>query len=153
ELQNNIFVNGTLSGRGANWGGGSSPTTAPPTTAPPTTTPPATNGRDAFSTIEAESRDSQSGTTIVSSPAASGGAEIGSFGNADEARFDRISFSRTPGQVTFRYSSPRPTNQAFTLEFHAGAADGPVIAAPGLLGTGSLTSYKQISFNVSNLPA
>jgi hypothetical protein len=90
----------------------------------------------------------------VNSAAAGGGAEVGSFGSGDWVRFDRVNFAgRTPNQVTFRYSSARPTNQAFTLEFHAGSATGPVIAAPGLLGTGSLSSYKEITFNVSNLPA
>ncbi|MEV6303319.1 carbohydrate-binding protein [Actinoplanes sp. NPDC051861] len=134
ELQNSIFVNGTLSGRGTNWGGGTNPTTPPPSG----------NTRDAFATVEAESRDSQSGTQIS-------GTRLTSLNNGDWARFDRIAFSRTPNQVTFRYSSARPTNQAFTLEFHAGSATGPVIAAPGLLGTAS--TWKEITFNVSNLPA
>ncbi|MBM2615585.1 carbohydrate-binding protein [Actinoplanes sp. LDG1-06] len=70
------------------------------------------------------------------------------------ARYDRINFgSRTPNQVTFRYSSARPGSQAFTLEFRAGSATGPVVAAPGLLGTGSTGTFREIAFNVSNLPA
>ncbi|MEU4157829.1 carbohydrate-binding protein [Actinoplanes sp. NPDC026670] len=139
ELQNSVFVNGTLSGRGANWGGGTTPTTPP-------TTPPSGN-RDAFATIEAESRDGHSGTTVTS-------GRLSSLNNGDWARYDGVAFGgRTPGQVVFRYSSNRPTNQAFTLEFHAGSASGPVIAAPGLLGTGSVTSFREIAFNVSNLPA
>ncbi|GGK76361.1 carbohydrate-binding protein [Mangrovihabitans endophyticus] len=158
ELQNSVFVNGTLSGRGANWGGGvptsppTNPTTPPttppttsPTTAPPTTAPPGA-GRNAFATIEAESRDSQSGTRIA-------GNRLTSLTSGDWARYDRVDFGgRTPNQVVFRYSSARPTNQAFTLEFHAGSATGPVIAAPGLLGTGSVNTFTEIPFNVSNLP-
>ncbi|WP_328473277.1 carbohydrate-binding protein [Actinoplanes sp. NBC_00393] len=149
ELQNSIFVNGTLSGRGANWGGGTptNPPTTPPTTTPPTTTPPPSGNRNAYATIEAESRDSHSGTTVTA-------GRLSSLNNGDWARYDGVNFAgRTPNQVLFRYSSARPTNQAVTLEFRAGSATGPVIAAPGLLGTGSATNYKEIAFNVSNLPA
>ncbi|GAA2371840.1 carbohydrate-binding protein [Dactylosporangium salmoneum] len=160
ELQNSVFVNGTLSGRGANWGGGTVPPTSnPPTSNPPTSPTPSPTGgnpgnRNAFATIEAESYDSQSGTQKVSTSTASGGVEVGYFGNNDWLQYNGVNFGgRNPNMVTFRYSSGRPTNQAFTLEFHAGSATGPVIAAPGLLGTGDWRTYKEISFNVSNLPA
>ncbi|MCY1143749.1 carbohydrate-binding protein [Actinoplanes sp. Pm04-4] len=118
--------------------------TNPPTTPP--TTPPA-SGRDAFATIEAESRNAQSGTTVTA-------GRLSSLNNGDWARYDGLAFGgRTPNQVVFRYSSARPTTQAFTLEFRAGSAAGPVIAAPGLLGTGSVTAYKEIAFNLGRLPA
>ncbi|BCY13044.1 carbohydrate-binding protein [Actinoplanes sp. L3-i22] len=148
ELQNSIFVNGTLAGRGVDWGSGvpTNPTSSP-TPTPSTSTPPATGGRDAFATIEAEGPDSQSGTQVI------GGNRLGSLNTGDWARYDRITFGHTPNLVTFRYSSARATNQAFTLEFHAGSATGPVIAAPGVLGTGSTGTFKELAFNVGNLPA
>ncbi|WP_238008694.1 carbohydrate-binding protein [Dactylosporangium sp. AC04546] len=156
ELQNSSFVNGTLVGRGANWGGGTPPTSNPPTSNPPSSPPPTGGGgnRNAFATIEAESWNSQSGTQRVTTTTASGGAEVGYTNNGDWVRFDGVTFAgRTPNQVVFRYSSGRPTSQSFTLEFHAGSATGPVIAAPGLLGTGDWRTYREIAFNVSNLPA
>ncbi|MGI5175596.1 carbohydrate-binding protein [Dactylosporangium sp. CA-152071] len=156
ELQNSLFVNGTLTGRGANWGGGTGPTTQPPTSNPPTSSGPTGNpgNRNAFATIEAESYNSQSGIQKVTTSGASGGQEVGYTNNGDWIKLDGVDFGgRNPNQVVFRYSSARPTSQAFTLEFHAGSATGPVIAAPGILGTGSWTTYKEIAFNVSNLPA
>ncbi|MER7273185.1 carbohydrate-binding protein [Dactylosporangium sp. NPDC000244] len=155
ELQNSIFVNGTLAGRGANWGGGTTqPTTGGPTGGTTSTPPTNPGNRNAYATIEAESYNSQSGTQIVTTATASGGKEVGYTSNNDWMKYDGVNFGgRNPNMVTFRYSSGRPASQAFTLEFHAGSATGPVIAAPGLLGTGSWTTYKEISFNVSNLPA
>jgi beta-mannanase len=162
EVQNSQFVNGTLAGRGSNWGSGGS--TPPPTTPPPTPTPtPSTSptgggggggNRNPYARIEAESYDAQSGVSTVSQTGDSGGAAVGHTSNGDWVRYDNVAFAGTsPLQVTFSYSSGRATNQAFTVEFHAGSATGPVIAAPGVLGTGSWTTYQQLTYNISNFPA
>ncbi len=156
ELQNSQFVHGTLDGRGATWGGGSPTPTPTPTSggSTPTPTPTPTGGsRDPFTTIEAETFAAASGVQIVQNPAASGGAQVGYTNDGDWIRFDALGFSGRPvHQITFRYSSGRPTNQAVTLEFRADTPTGPLIAAPGLLGTGSWSAHQQTSYNISNLP-
>ncbi|WP_203907900.1 carbohydrate-binding protein [Rhizocola hellebori] len=55
-------------------------------------------------------------------------------------------------QVTFRYSSGRPTSQAFTIEFRSGSATGALLASPGLLGTGDWRTYHEITYNVDSGP-
>ncbi|MCA0353107.1 MAG: carbohydrate-binding protein [Chloroflexi bacterium] len=149
ELKKSIYVNGT---------GSPQPTATPnqpqPTATPnqpqPTATQPA-GGRDAYARIEAESFNSQSGLQIVSSGVASAGAKVGYSNNGDWIKLSGVNFgSSRPQLVSLRYSSPRSV--AYVLEVRLDSPTGPLLASPGMNGTGGWDAFQTINFNVSNGP-
>ena len=59
------------------------------------TTPPPTGNRDAYSAIQAESYDSQSGTSTETTTDTGGGQDIGSLANGDWALYKGVNFGST----------------------------------------------------------
>jgi hypothetical protein len=79
-------------------GGGTTnppPTTAPPTTAPATSPPPG-GSRDAYSTIQAESFNAQSGTATEATGDTGGGQDVGWLANSDGLQFNNVNFGSNP---------------------------------------------------------
>ncbi|MEV6965124.1 carbohydrate-binding protein [Hamadaea sp. NPDC051192] len=151
ELRNARYVNGTGSSPSPT-AGSPNPTASPtssPTPGPTISSPPPSPDR-----VEAETATALSNATVLSDATASGGRKV--RGNAANAylTLPTLDFGGTaPNQIVLHYSSQRATNQAFTLEVHSGSATGPVLAAPGVLGTGSWTTYQDLTYNLSGAPS
>ena len=130
-------------------GGTPQPTATPNQPQPSATPTPNTGGRDAYSRIEAESFNSQNGLQIVNSGVASGGAKVGYSNSGDWIKLSGVNFANTrPQQVVLRYSSPRTT--AYVLEVRLDSPTGPLLASPGMNGTGGWDNFQTLSFNLSN---
>ncbi|MFG2636916.1 glycoside hydrolase family 16 protein [Streptomyces sp. NPDC048362] len=81
------------------------------------TTPPPSGGRDAYSAVQAESYDGQSGVIPETTTDTGGGQDIGSLANGDWALYKGVAFGSTPA-----------------TQFHARVASGAASGVSGLVG-------------------
>jgi beta-glucanase (GH16 family) len=122
-------------------GGGQ--TTPPPTTPPPTSPPPG-GGRDAYTTIQAESFNGQSGVVIEN------GSHIAFLANGDWARFDNVNFgSTTPRDFVARVASGAGGGVSGLVEVRFDSPTSPPIGGFAIGNTGGWTSWREVPGNVS----
>ncbi|MDI1462047.1 carbohydrate-binding protein [Catellatospora sp. KI3] len=166
ELRNARWVNGTGVGTTSPAPSSSpnpSPSASPSRSASPSPSPSASpspsptgsggTGGNPYGILQAESASTLSNSTIVTDASANGGAKVRGNANNASLTWSNLNLgSPAPTQLKFHYSSNRPTNSAFTIEVHSGSPTGPVIASPGVLGTGSWTTYADLTYNLSNAP-
>ncbi|MBT8226598.1 MAG: carbohydrate-binding protein [Dactylosporangium sp.] len=125
----------------------SSPTaTASPT---PTTAPPA-GTRDAYATIEAESFDAQSGTTVEPTSDTGGGNDVGYIANGDWLQFTDVDFGSTAAtQFSARVASGVDGGASGLVEVRLDSRDNAPIGDFAIGNTGGWQVWRTVPTNTS----
>jgi hypothetical protein len=134
-------------------------TTPPPTTTSPSTTPstsPSTTpssppgGGSAYTPIQAENSDAQSGTHTEPSSDTGGGLDVAQLSNGNWLRFDNVDFGATPGtQFYGRVASGAAGGVSGLVEVRLDSVTGPVIGSFAVADTGGWQSWRTIPANIS----
>ncbi len=129
--------------------GGSSPTSTP---VPQPTATPSGGGRDAYSTIQAESYNTQSGTQTETTSDTGGGENVGWIANGDWLRYDDVNFgSASPVTVQARLASGVSGGASGMVNFRLDSVSGPTIASIAIGNTGGWQSWTTIPMNTSSV--
>jgi hypothetical protein len=150
-----VRMNGTA--RGTQWGHslwefqvygpGTAPTTPPPTTPPPTT-PAGT--RDAYSTIQAESFNAQSGVGVETTTDTGGGQNIGFLANGDWAQYNNVNFGSTsPVDFITRVASGAAGGVSGLVEVRIDNVNNAPIGSFAVGNTGGWQSWTTVPANVT----
>jgi len=130
-------------------GGSTPPTTQPPTTQPPTTPPPS-GGRDAYSTIQAESSDAQSGTQTETTTDTGGGQDVGWIANGDWLRYSGVDFGSTPArQFVGRVASGAASGVSGLVEVRLDSLSNAPAGSFAIANTGGWQSWRSVPANIS----
>ncbi|MBN1313301.1 MAG: carbohydrate-binding protein [Anaerolineae bacterium] len=134
------------------YGSGSIAPTPTPTSVPAPTSTPSSGGRDAYSTIEAESYNTQSGTQTEATSDTGGGLNVGWIANGDWLRYDNVNFgSSSPITVQARLASGVSGGASGLVEFHLDSRTGPTIATIAIGNTGGWQSWTTVPMNTSSV--
>jgi hypothetical protein len=126
-------------------GGGTTPPTTPPTTAPPTG-----GTRDAYSQIQAESFNAQSGTQTET--ASEGGQDVGYIGNGDWLQFNNVNFgTSSPRDFVARVASGAGAGVSGLIEVRVDSRSNAPIGSFALGNTGGWQSWQSIPGNVASV--
>jgi hypothetical protein len=124
------------------------PTTTPPTTTPPTTAPP--GGRDAYSTIQAESFNAESGIQTEATTDTGGGQDIGYISNGDWARYDNVNFgSSAATQFVARVASGAAGGVSGLVEVRLDNLNNAPVGSFAIANTGGWQSWRTVPANMS----
>lgn len=127
--------------------GSNGPTPTPTRTPTPTATG-AT--RDAYTTLQAESYNAQSGTQLEACTDTGGGQDVGYIANGDWLQFNNVNFGTTsPTSVQARLASGAASGVTGTLEFHLDSTTGPLIGTVAISPTGGWQTWTSPSATVS----
>lgn len=114
------------------------------------TTPPPTGNRDAYSPIQAESYDAQSGVLTEATTDTDGGQNLGSLANGDWALYKGVTFGSTAAtQFVARVASGAPTGVSGLVEVRLDDRDNPPIGSFAVGNTGGWQSWQTIPANIS----
>lgn len=117
-----------------------------------TTTPPPTGNRDAYSPIQAESYDSQSGTITETTTDTGGGQNIGSLANGDWALYKGVNFGSTAAtQFYARVASGAGTSVSGLVEVRLDSRTATPIGSFALANTGGWQSWRTVPANISSV--
>jgi hypothetical protein len=123
---------------------GSGPT--PTRTRTPT---PGGTGRDAYSTIQAESYNAQSGTQLETTSDTGGGQDVGWIANNDWLRYDNVNFGgASPLSVQARVASGAAGGVSGLVEFHLDSTTGPLVGSFSVANTGGWQAWRTIPANI-----
>jgi Carbohydrate binding module (family 6) len=123
--------------------------TTPP---PPSTTPPPGGTRNAYSTIQAESYDAQSGTIAEPTTDTGGGQDLGYIANGDWARYDNVDFGSTPAtQFLARVASGAAGGVSGLVEVRLDSLGSNPIGSFGIGNTGGWQVWKTVPANISGV--
>lgn len=111
-----------------------------------TTPPPPPPSRDAFSQIEAESYDSQSGIQTETTSDTGGGVNIGWIENGDWASYSNVDFGGGAASVDLRVASD---TSGGNIEVRLGGASGQLVGTCSVPGTGGWQSWQTLTCPVS----
>jgi hypothetical protein len=117
----------------------------PSRTASPTSSPTSSpiTGRDAYSTIQAESANQVQGTTVA-------GTYVGPGGNGDYLRFDGVNFGPTPAtQFKAQAGCGAAGGVSGLVEVRVDSPTGPVLGSFAIADTGGWTTFRNIPANMS----
>ncbi|HEY8475024.1 MAG TPA: glycoside hydrolase family 16 protein [Natronosporangium sp.] len=110
----------------------------------PPTTPPPGGSRDAYSNIQAESFNAQSGVVVED------GTHIGFLSNGDWARYDNVDFGSTPPRdFVARVASGAPAGVSGLVEVRLDSPTSPPIGSFAIANTGGWFSWQEVPGNVS----
>ncbi|MGW3285604.1 glycoside hydrolase family 16 protein [Streptomyces sp. NPDC001002] len=116
------------------------------------TTPPPTGNRDAYSAIQAESYDSQSGTVPETTTDTGGGQDIGSLANGDWAQYKGVNFGSTAAtQFVARVASGAASGVSGLVEVRLDSRTSTPIGSFALSNTGGWQSWRTIPANISSV--
>jgi hypothetical protein len=128
------------------WNSGTS-TPSPTATASPSPTPTGSTV-DAYSTIQAEAFNAQSG--VVVEACSEGGQDIGSLRNGDWARYDNVNFGSTrPLDYVARVASGAAGGISGLVEVRLDSTTSPPIGSFALANTGGWQTWTSVPGNVS----
>ncbi|WP_406458396.1 glycoside hydrolase family 16 protein [Streptomyces sp. NBC_00876] len=123
-------------------GGGGTPTDPP-------TTPPPSGNRDAYSTIQAESADQQSGLTTETTTDTGGGQDLTTAANGDWAVYKGVDFGSSPAkQFTARVASGAPGGVSGLVEVRVDSRTNAPAGSFALAGTGGWQTWKDLPANI-----
>lgn len=130
--------------------GGTTPPTAPPTT-PPTTPPTAPPGhRDAYTAIQAESYDGQSGVLKENTTDSGGGQDLAAIGNGDWALFRGVDFGSTPARQFYgRVASGAAGGVSGLVEVRLDDPASAPIGSFSIASTGGWQSWRTVPANIT----
>lgn len=113
------------------------------------TTPPPTGNRDAYSTIQAESHDSQSGTFVEATSDSGGGQNIGAIANGDWALYKGVNFGSTAAtQFVARVASGAGAGVSGLVEVRLDSRSNAPIGSFALANTGGWQSWRTVPANI-----
>jgi hypothetical protein len=128
------------------WNSGTS-TPSPTATASPSPTPTGSTV-DAYSTIQAEAFNAQSGAVVEA--CSEGGQDIGSLRNGDWARYDNVNFGSTrPLDFVTRVASGAAGGISGLVEVRLDSTTSPPIGSFALANTGGWQTWTSVPGNVS----
>jgi len=137
---------------------GGTTTTTPTVTTTPTTTPTATTtttppgARNAYSRIEAESYDSQSGILTQATTDTGGGQNIAGVANGDWALYKGVDFGSTPAtQFVARVASGASGGASGLVEVRLDSLDATPIGTFAIANTGGWQNWQTIPANISGV--
>ncbi|MDO0924832.1 glycoside hydrolase family 16 protein [Streptomyces sp. TG1A-8] len=117
-----------------------------------TTTPPPTGNRDAYSAIQAESNDSQSGVITEATTDSGGGQDIGSIANGDWALYKGVDFGSTPAnQFVARVASGAASGVSGLVEVRLDSRGNAPIGSFALSNTGGWQSWRTVPANIGSV--
>ncbi|MET9759119.1 glycoside hydrolase family 16 protein [Streptomyces sp. NPDC006372] len=116
------------------------------------TTPPPAGNRDAFSTIQAESYDGQSGVSTESTSDSGGGQNVGSLANGDWLHFKGVNFgSSAARQFTARVASGAASGVSGLVEVRLDSRSNAPVGSFAVGSTGGWQSWRTIPANISSV--
>ncbi|MCX3061658.1 glycoside hydrolase family 16 protein [Streptomyces beihaiensis] len=116
------------------------------------TTPPPSGGRDAYSTIQAESYDSQSGIRTETTSDTGGGQDIGYISNGDWALYKGVDFGSTPAtQVYGRVASGAASGVSGLVQVRLDSPTSAPIGSFAVANTGGWQSWRTVPANISSV--
>ncbi len=127
-------------------------TTSPPTTAPPTSPPnsPPPGSRDAYSVIQAESFNAQSGVQTETTTDTGGGQNISHLANGDWAQYNNVNFgSNRPVDFVARVASGAAAGVSGLVEVRIDNVNNAPIGSFAVANTGGWQSWQSTPGNVS----
>ncbi|MBZ3905087.1 glycoside hydrolase family 16 protein [Streptomyces griseiscabiei] len=117
-----------------------------------TTTPPPTGTRDAYSAIQAESYNSQSGTLTETTTDSGGGQNIGSLANGDWALFQNVNFGSTAAtQFVARVASGANSGVSGLVEVRIDSRTSTPVGSFSIANTGGWQSWRTVPANISRI--
>ncbi|WP_086785544.1 glycoside hydrolase family 16 protein, partial [Streptomyces caniscabiei] len=117
-----------------------------------TTTPPPTGTRDAYSAIQAESYNGQSGTLTESTTDAGGGQNIGALANGDWALFQNVNFGSTAAtQFVARVASGANAGVSGLVEVRLDSRSNAPVGSFSIADTGGWQSWRTVPANISRV--
>ncbi|MHC5905005.1 glycoside hydrolase family 16 protein [Streptomyces sp. S6] len=117
-----------------------------------TTTPPPTGSRDAYSPIQAESYDTQSGTTTETTSDTGGGQNLASLANGDWAQYKGVDFGSTPAtQFYARVASGAASGVSGLVEVRLDSRTSTPIGSFSLANTGSWQTWRTVPANITSV--
>lgn len=117
-----------------------------------TTTPPPSGNRDAYSAIQAESYDGQSGTVTESTSDTGGGQDLGSLANGDWALYKGVNFGSTAAtQFYARVASGAGSGVSGLVEVRLDSRTATPIGSFALANTGGWQSWRTVPANISSV--
>ncbi|MFI5874385.1 glycoside hydrolase family 16 protein [Streptomyces sp. NPDC051445] len=116
------------------------------------TTPPPSGSRDAYGTIQAESYDSQSGTSTETTTDAGGGQNIGSLANGDWALYKGVTFGSTAAtQFSARVAGGAAGGVSGLVEVRLDSRSATPVGSFAVGNTGGWQSWRTIPANISSV--
>lgn len=116
------------------------------------TTPPPSGNRDAYSPVQAESYDSQSGVIPESTTDSGGGQDIGSLANGDWALYKGVNFGSTAAtQFYARVASGAASGVSGLVEVRLDSRSNAPIGSFALANTGGWQSWRTVPANISSV--
>lgn len=116
------------------------------------TTPPPTGNRDAYSTIQAESYDSQSGTSTETTTDTGGGQDIGSLAGGDWALYKGVNFGSTAAtQFYGRVASGAASGVSGLVEVRLDSRTSTPIGSFAVGNTGGWQSWRTVPANITGV--
>ncbi|MFE7034738.1 glycoside hydrolase family 16 protein [Streptomyces sp. NPDC057621] len=116
------------------------------------TTPPPTGNRDAYSAIQAESFDGQSGTITETTTDSGGGQNIGALANGDWVQYKGVNFGSTAAkQFVARVASGAGNAVSGLVEVRLDSRTSTPIGSFALANTGGWQSWRTVPANISNV--
>lgn len=116
------------------------------------TTPPPTGNRDAYSAIQAESYDSQSGTSTETTTDTGGGQDIGSLASGDWALYKGVNFGSTAAtQFYARVASGAASGVSGLVEVRLDSRTSTPIGSFAVGNTGSWQSWRTVPANITGV--
>ncbi|MGN9757584.1 glycoside hydrolase family 16 protein [Streptomyces sp. SD31] len=116
------------------------------------TTPPPTGNRDAYSAIQAESYDGQSGANTESTSDSGGGQNIGSLANGDWALYRGVNFgSSAANQFVGRVASGAAGGVSGLVEVRLDSRGNAPVGSFAVANTGGWQSWRTVPANISGV--
>ncbi|KUN77715.1 1,3-beta-glucanase [Streptomyces bungoensis] len=115
-----------------------------------TTTPPPSGNRDAYSAIQAESYDSQSGVQTEATTDTGGGQDIGYVSNGDWALYKGVDFGSTAAtQFDARVASGAASGVSGLVEVRLDSRSNAPVGSFAVGNTGGWQSWRTVPANIS----
>ncbi|MFF8474020.1 glycoside hydrolase family 16 protein [Streptomyces sp. NPDC015414] len=116
------------------------------------TTPPPSGNRDAYSAIQAESYDSQSGVVPESTTDSGGGQDLGSLANGDWALYKGVKFGSTAAKQFYaRVASGAAAGVSGLVEVRLDSRSNAPIGSFALASTGGWQSWRTVPANITGV--
>ncbi|GGY85545.1 hypothetical protein GCM10010300_31750 [Streptomyces olivaceoviridis] len=113
------------------------------------TTPPPTGDRDAYSPVQAESYDSQSGVVTESTTDTGGGQDIGALANGDWALYKGVDFGSTAAKQFYaRVASGAAGGVSGLVEVRLDSRGNAPVGSFTVANTGGRRSWRTVPANI-----
>ncbi|WP_107469046.1 glycoside hydrolase family 16 protein [Streptomyces caniscabiei] len=117
-----------------------------------TTTPPPTGTRDAYSAIQAESYNGQSGTLTETTTDTGGGQNIGALAGGDWALYQNVNFGSTAAtQFVARVASGANAGVSGLVEVRLDSRSNAPVGSFSIANTGGWQSWRTVPANISRV--